>query len=88
MRLIDVDALGIGTAKREAFVVPEYADGWNSAIEIINNAPTIPPDSLVKRGRWIVGIDGSCMCSECRKVVRYDIENYCPRCGARLEAED
>lgn len=42
----------------------------------------------VKLGRWIEGLDGSCMCSECGKVVRYDIENYCPRCGAQLEVED
>lgn len=41
MRLIDAAALGIGKAKREVFTVPEYADGWNSAIRIIDAAPTI-----------------------------------------------
>lgn len=41
MRLIDADALGIGKAKRDVFNNPAYADGWNSAIEIINNATTI-----------------------------------------------
>ena len=41
MRLIDADALGIGKAKREVFNNPEYADGWNSAIDLIKNAPTI-----------------------------------------------
>ena len=40
-RLIDADALGIGKAKREVFNVPEYADGWNSAVELIYNAPTV-----------------------------------------------
>lgn len=40
-RLIDANALGIGEAKREVFVVPEYADGWNSAIRILDAAPTI-----------------------------------------------
>lgn len=44
MRLIDADALGIGKAKREAFTAPEYADGWNSAIDIIGAAPTIDID--------------------------------------------
>ena len=84
MRLIDADALGIGTAKREAFVVPEYADGWNSAIEIINNAPTISPDSLVKRGRWENNV-----CSNCFYL--YDTgeytnaRNFCPNCGAMME---
>lgn len=38
MRPIDADALGIGKAKREAFTVPEYADGWNAAIDIIDAA--------------------------------------------------
>lgn len=41
MRLIDADALGIGEAKREAFTVPEYADGWNSAIRILDAATTV-----------------------------------------------
>lgn len=41
MRLIDTDALGIGKAKREVFVVPEYADGGNSAIRILDSAPTV-----------------------------------------------
>ena len=41
MRLIDADALGIGKARRDAFLIPEYADGWNSAIEHIENAPTV-----------------------------------------------
>lgn len=41
MRLIDADALGIGKARRDAFLIPEYADGWNSAIEHIENAPAI-----------------------------------------------
>ena len=38
MRLIDADALGIGKARRDVFLIPEYADGWNSAIEHIENA--------------------------------------------------
>lgn len=39
-RYIDLDELGIGKAERKMFDVPEYADGWNSAIEIIETAPT------------------------------------------------
>ena len=50
-RYIDADALGIGKANRDVFEHPEYADGWNSAIEIINNAPTadVAPKSEVAR---------------------------------------
>lgn len=48
MRLIDADALGIGKAKPEAFIKPEYAYGWNSAIEAINAAPTIDAVPVVR----------------------------------------
>ena len=48
MRLIDADALGINKAKREIFNDPKYADGWNSAIEVINNAPTVDAVPVVR----------------------------------------
>ena len=47
-RYIDADALGIGRADRNAFTVPEYADGWNSAIEIIENAPIVDVVEVVR----------------------------------------
>lgn len=47
-RLIDADALGIGKAKRDTFMIPEYADGWNSAIDIIDNAPTVDAVEVVR----------------------------------------
>ena len=69
MRLIDADALGIGKAKREAFTVPEYADGWNSAIEIIDKAPTIdidrPTRSQFKRMAVQLGYEPVVRCKEC-----------------------
>ena len=39
--LISRSALGIGKAKRECFEDPKYADGWNSAVEIVENAPAV-----------------------------------------------
>ena len=70
MRLIDADALGIGKAKREAFTVPEYADGWNSAIEIIDKAPTIdidrPTRSQFKRMAVQLGYEKIVHCKECQ----------------------
>lgn len=48
MRLIDADALGVGEANREVFIVPEYADGWNSAIKMIKNAPTVDAVPVVR----------------------------------------
>ena len=70
MRLIDADALGIGKAKREAFTVPEYADGWNSAIEIIDKAPTIdidrPTQSQFKRMAVQLGYEPVVHCKDCK----------------------
>ena len=47
-RLIDANALGIGRAKREVFDKPAYADGWNSAIDVIENAPTVDAVEVVR----------------------------------------
>lgn len=47
-RYIDADALGIGKADRKAFEIPQYADGWNSAIEVIANAPTADVVEVVR----------------------------------------
>ena len=70
MRLIDADALGIGKAKREAFTVPEYADGWNAAIEIIDKAPTIdidrPTRSQFKRMAVQLGYEPVVHCKDCK----------------------
>ena len=67
-RYIDADALGIGKADRNAFIVPEYADGWNSAIEIIENAPTADVVEVVR-------------CRECKYfVVRNSFFNEYGRC--------
>lgn len=44
---IERGALGIGKANRDLFDDPKYADGWNSAIEIIETAPAA---DVVSRG--------------------------------------
>lgn len=62
-RLIDVEALGIGKAKREAFVVPEIADGWNAVIDIIAHAPTVDAVPVVR-------------CGKCRKFKTYECPMY------------
>jgi hypothetical protein len=55
-RYIDADALGIGKADRNAFNFPEYADGWNTAIQIIEEAPTadVVPRAEVERLQHIL----------------------------------
>ena len=53
MRLIDADKLGIGKSKRDVFVNPAYADGWNAAIDIIEKEPTAyDPDKVMEELRW------------------------------------
>lgn len=44
-RLIDADALGIGKANPDCFEEKAYARRWNTAIEIIEAAPSVdaPP---------------------------------------------
>ena len=37
-RYIDVDKLGIGRANPDVFESEDYADGWNSAIRILEKA--------------------------------------------------
>ena len=66
MRLIDADALGIGKANRDCFDDPKYADGWNSAIEIINNAPTIEAEPVVrcKDCKWLYTGYGAYCCTK------------------------
>ena len=61
MRLIDAEALGINKAKREIFNDPKYADGWNSAIEVINNAPTVDAVPVVRcTDCWFYQDDFTC----------------------------
>ena len=48
---------------------------------------TAKPKSEVVHGHWIEGLDGSCMCSECNQVLRYEIGYYCPWCGSQMDGE-
>ena len=96
-RYIDADALGIGKAKPEVFTVPAYVYGWNSAIDIIEKAPTADV-AEVKHGEWKhkrATIDGEhyFCCSECGREVSVNIYDnpsvtrfypYC-HCGAKMD---
>lgn len=81
MRLIDADDLGIGKAKREAFTVPEYADGWNAAIDIIAAAPTIdidrPTRSQFKRMAVQLGYEAVVHCKDCQHLMFSDCYGEC-----------
>lgn len=47
MRLIDVDALGVGRCSRE-LLTADYCAGWNGLIGMIENAPTIDAVEVVR----------------------------------------
>lgn len=93
-RYIDADKLGIGRADPKIFNNPEYANGWNSAIEIIDKAPTADVKE-VKHGQWNTVYDGSILehynsdvysltCSICGNTEKH-ISKFCPSCGARMD---
>lgn len=91
MRLIDADALkeelnswAVDLTKSK---FPHYIK--DDADCIIDTAPTI--DAMpVRHGRWVV-IDAEeprrYGCSECKRL-SWNMENYCPNCGARMDAKE
>lgn len=59
-RLIDADAIGIDMANPEIFECKEYADGWNSAIKIIQNSPTVDAVPVVRCKDCVFWDNGDC----------------------------
>ena len=90
---IDRAALGIGLCNRDVFENKSYADGWNAAVKILKEAPTVDIQE-VKHGEWklcyedwreqIAGDE----CSACgfqhygTCISRY---HYCPNYGAKMD---
>jgi hypothetical protein len=90
MRLIDADAIPYTMLYKENWIEGtgrEEKGVWKSDIDKL---PTIEAEP--KRGRWIeASTDGAVFCSECgtewlSEAARY--YNFCPNCGARMEASD
>ena len=50
MRLIGADALGIGMCNPDMFPCGSkpYAEGWNQAIKLLQNAPTVDAVEVVR----------------------------------------
>lgn len=76
-RYIDAEELGIGTARPEAFVRPEYATGWNSAIEIIKNAPTADVVEVVR-----------CKDCKCYELMKSNNKHFCNEFGGYITEND
>lgn len=93
-KYIDINELGIGRADLKIFNNPEYANGWNSAIEIIEKAPTADFKE-VKHGQWNTVLDESILehynndvdifaCSICG-IKSNRPTKFCPSCGAKMD---
>ena len=86
---IDRTALGIGYADPKAFINPAHADGWNTAIQIINEAPAADVAPVV-HGRWLcvdTDIEQFFLCNRCKKKEYWE-SKYCPNCGAKMDEEE
>lgn len=84
-KYIDINGLGIGRADPKIFNNPEYANGWNSAIDV----------KEVKHGQWNIVLDESILehynndvdifaCSICGIKSKRPTK-FCPSCGARMD---
>ena len=78
MRLIDADALRIRLANETIFKEREYVHGWNSAIKIIENAPTVDAVPVVKcrECKYWGDEDGKLQRSDGLLFARCKIHNY------------
>ena len=94
---IDRTALGIGYADPKAFINPAHAEGWNTAIQIINEAPSADV-APVRHAKWVLideCVNEGVYCSNCHKKI-YRAEyanqkvksNYCPNCGAKMDGNE
>ena len=84
-RLIDQGELHLDT----------LAEGYTEVHGLIENCPTIDPDSLIPHGKWIEyeasdsDLDPRCRCSKCGSVeTPLARHSYCPNCGAKMDKED
>ena len=86
MRLINADGAKAIICKYE-----NRAGRQHQMIYEIEMLPTIEAEP-VRHGRWIFdsGVDYCEKCSECKvpKPPHYISDNYCPNCGAKMDAEN
>ena len=93
MRLIDADALIKNLQEMADLEWNQQvgsSKGIEDAIDVIENFPAVEDRPT---GKWeLVGFDG-CKCSLCQNLLphsdEYEYEtDYCPYCGAKMEAEN
>lgn len=78
-RYIDADKL-------KECIIPSRCNGKSLLMSLIDSMPTIDAEP-VRHGKWreYPISDGMNQCSECG-VLRFGKSNYCPNCGARMDA--
>ena len=95
MRLGDLDALyNIENINAPIYGEGDFFDGVDAErlrwFDVIANAPAIDP---VKHGRWIEDDDGDgrhcsvCGVDYCDLVTYPENFNFCPMCGAKMDAD-
>lgn len=95
--LISKAGLGVDFCNPDVFENKAYAEGWNSLIKIIKDAPAVDAEP-VRHGRWMENIvedvrayppysyKNGYKCSLCGRKTRSKKEPYC-HCGAKMDAE-
>lgn len=94
MRLIDADELRQGWLERDPYDTIEA----NTVLYSIDDQPTINPEDLRPKGKWIIGEMGPVgvpiHCSKCgwgadhadpNTWLKYQGHNFCGACGAKME---
>lgn len=97
--LISRSGLGVGFCNPDVFENKAYAEGWNSLIKIIKEAPAVDAEP-VRRARWQFearGKDGRTetpVCSGCGATPKYyvprsdvgmQVPPHCHECGCKMD---
>jgi hypothetical protein len=95
-RYINITELGVGKCNPDLFNDKGYAEGWNTAIDIIEKTPTAEVQP-VKFGEWVEYKDyynHGWVCSACgnygheNKEGRPCFSEFCPNCGADMRNDE
>ena len=65
----------------------DYAKGFQAALLAIMSIPSADV-APVRHGRWIECNYGlTFACSECKYPTEYNLTDYCPNCGAKMDGD-
>lgn len=87
-KYIDFDALGVQSCNPDVFVNKGYAEGWNSLMRILYDAPAADVEPKREIVPWKVAgtFDDFHQCTKCGNMwpIFSTVEwAYCPVCGCR-----